>query len=139
VPPPPSLINIFKELHEDIGIPIPDQGNLTKWADNGVFLLNASLTVRAGDPMSHAKIGWATFTDTVIRKISDERENVVFMLWGKFAQEKRVLIDEKKHLILRSVHPSPLSASGGFFGCRHFSKANEYLMSKGVDPVDWSL
>jgi uracil-DNA glycosylase len=139
VPPPPSLINIFKELHEDIGIPIPDQGNLTKWADNGVFLLNASLTVRAGDPMSHAKIGWATFTDTVIRKISDERENVVFMRWGKFAQEKRVLIDEKKHLILRSVHPSPLSASGGFFGCRHFSKANEYLMSKGVDPVDWSL
>jgi uracil-DNA glycosylase len=138
-PPPPSLINIFKELHEDIGISIPDHGNLTKWADQGVFLLNASLTVRAGDPMSHSKIGWATFTDTVIKKISDERQNVVFMLWGKFAQEKRVLIDEKKHLILRSVHPSPLSASGGFFGCRHFSKANEYLMSKGIDPVDWSL
>jgi uracil-DNA glycosylase len=139
VPPPPSLLNIFKELHEDIGVPIPDHGNLTKWADNGVFLLNASLTVRAGDPMSHAKIGWATFTDTVIRKISDKKENIVFMLWGKFAQEKRVLIDDKKHLILRSVHPSPLSASGGFFGCRHFSKANEYLMNKGVDPVDWSL
>jgi uracil-DNA glycosylase len=139
VSPPPSLINIFKELHEDIGIPIPDHGNLTKWTDQGVFLLNASLTVRAGDPMSHSKIGWATFTDTVIKKISDERENVVFMLWGKFAQEKRVLIDEKKHLILRSVHPSPLSAHGGFFGCRHFSKANEYLMRQGIDPVDWSL
>ncbi|TMI68481.1 MAG: uracil-DNA glycosylase [Bacteroidetes bacterium] len=139
VPPPPSLINIFKELHEDIGVPIPDHGNLTKWAEQGVFLLNASLTVRAGDPMSHSKIGWATFTDTVIKKISDERENIVFMLWGKFAQEKRVLIDEKKHLILRSVHPSPLSAHGGFFGCRHFSKANEYLMSQGIDPVDWSL
>jgi uracil-DNA glycosylase len=139
VPPPPSLVNIFKELHTDIGINIPTHGNLTKWAEHGVFLLNASLTVRAGEPMSHAKIGWATFTDTVIKKISDVKENVVFMLWGKFAQEKRVLIDDSKHLILRSVHPSPLSASGGFFGCKHFSKANAYLMSKGIDPVDWSL
>ena len=139
VPPPPSLINIFKELNSDIGIKIPDHGNLTKWAQHGVFLLNASLTVRAAEPMSHARIGWATFTDTVIKTISDEKDHVVFMLWGKFAQEKRALIDHTKHLILRSVHPSPLSASGGFFGCKHFSKANEWLMSKGIDPVDWSL
>ena len=139
VPPPPSLVNIFKELHDDTGVEIPAHGNLTKWAEHGVFLLNASLTVRAGEPMSHAKIGWATFTDTVIKKISQEREHVVFMLWGKFAQEKRVLIDESKHFILRSVHPSPLSANSGFFGCKHFSKANAYLMSKGIDPVDWSL
>ncbi len=139
VPPPPSLVNIFKELHEDIGIKIPSHGNLTHWAEQGVFLLNASLTVRAGEPMSHAKIGWANFTDNVIKKISDEKEHVVFMLWGKFAQEKRVLIDEKKHLILRAPHPSPLSANAGFFGCRHFSKANEYLASKGIDPIDWQL
>lgn len=139
IPPPPSLINIFKELHDDVGVSIPNHGNLTKWAEHGVFLLNASLTVRASEPMSHAKIGWATFTDTVIKKISDVKEHVVFMLWGKFAQEKRVLINESKHCILRSVHPSPLSASGGFFGCKHFSKANAYLTSKGIDPVDWSL
>ena len=139
VQPPPSLVNIFKELQDDIGIEIPNHGNLTKWAEQGVFLLNASLTVRAGEPMSHSKIGWAEFTDTVIKKISEGKKNVVFLLWGKFAQEKRVLIDETKHCILRSVHPSPLSAHGGFFGCKHFSKTNEYLMSKGIDPVDWSL
>jgi uracil-DNA glycosylase len=139
VPPPPSLLNIFKELQTDIGIQIPHHGNLTKWAEHGIFLLNASLTVRAGEPMSHAKIGWAEFTDTVIRKISDNKEHVVFMLWGKFAQEKRILIDDTKHCILRSVHPSPLSAHAGFFGCKHFSKANAYLVSKGIDPVDWSL
>jgi uracil-DNA glycosylase len=139
VPLPPSLINIFKELHDDTGVEIPTNGNLTKWAEHGVFLLNASLTVRAGEPMSHAKIGWAEFTDTVIKRISDKKVHVVFMLWGKFAQEKRVLIDETKHLILRSVHPSPLSASGGFFGCKHFSKANDWLVRKGIDPVDWSL
>ena len=139
VPPPPSLLNIFKELQEDIGIDIPHHGNLTHWAQQGVFLLNASLTVRAGEPMSHSKIGWAAFTDTVIKKISEQKKNVVFLLWGKFAQEKRVLIDETKHCILRSVHPSPLSAYGGFFGCKHFSKTNEYLVSKGIDPVDWSL
>jgi uracil-DNA glycosylase len=139
VPPPPSLLNIFKELQDDIGIQIPHHGNLTKWAEHGIFLLNASLTVRAGEPMSHAKIGWAEFTDTVIRKISDKKEHVVFMLWGKFAQEKRTLIDDTKHLILRTVHPSPLSAHAGFFGCKHFSKANAYLVSKGIDPVDWSL
>ncbi|MET0465684.1 MAG: uracil-DNA glycosylase [Chitinophagaceae bacterium] len=139
VPPPPSLMNIFKELHDDTGVRIPQHGDLTQWAKNGVFLLNASLTVRAGEPMSHAKIGWATFTDTVIKKISEHKSNVVFLLWGKFAQEKRVLINEGKHCILRSVHPSPLSAYGGFFGCKHFSKANEYLMSKGIDPVNWQL
>ena len=139
VPPPPSLVNIFKELQDDIGMSIPNHGNLTKWAQQGVFLLNASLTVRAGEPMSHSKIGWATFTDTVIKKISDTKEHVVFMLWGKFAQDKRMLIDETKHLLLRAAHPSPLSAFNGFFGCRHFSKANQYLVSKGIDPVDWSL
>ncbi|MEO5945496.1 MAG: uracil-DNA glycosylase [Chitinophagaceae bacterium] len=139
VPPPPSLLNIFKELQDDIGITIPDHGNLTKWAEQGVFLLNASLTVRAGEPMSHSKIGWATFTDAVIKTISSKKKNVVFLLWGKFAQEKRVLIDQSKHCILRSVHPSPLSAYGGFFGCKHFSKTNEYLVSKGMDPIDWSL
>ncbi|HQZ49867.1 MAG: uracil-DNA glycosylase [Chitinophagaceae bacterium] len=139
VPPPPSLLNIFKELQNDIGITIPDHGNLTKWAEQGVFLLNASLTVRAGEPMSHSKIGWSTFTDAVIKTISSKKKNIVFLLWGKFAQEKRVLIDESKHCILRSVHPSPLSAYGGFFGCKHFSKTNEYLVSKGIDPIDWSL
>lgn len=139
VPPPPSLLNIFKELQDDIGIEIPGHGNLTHWAEQGVFLLNASLTVRSGEPMSHAKIGWAQFTDTVIKTISLQKKYVVFLLWGKFAQEKRVLIDESKHLILRSVHPSPLSAYGGFFGCKHFSKTNEYLSSKGIDPIDWSL
>lgn len=139
IPPPPSLVNIFKELHDDLGVPIPPHGNLTHWAQQGVFLLNASLTVRAGEPMSHAKIGWAEFTNTVIKKISDHKKNVVFLLWGKFAQEKRSLIDESKHLILRSVHPSPLSAHAGFFGCKHFSKTNEYLMKHGIDPIDWKL
>lgn len=139
VPPPPSLVNIFKELQDDIGVSIPDHGNLTAWAEQGVFLLNASLTVRAGEPMSHSKIGWAEFTDTVIKKIAGLKKNVVFLLWGKFAQEKRILIDETKHCILRSVHPSPLSAYAGFFGCKHFSKTNEYLMSKGIDPIDWQL
>ena len=138
VSPPPSLINIFKELHEDVGVKIPPGGNLTKWAQQGVFLLNASLTVRAGDPMSHSKIGWAEFTNTVIKKISDLKEHVVFLLWGKFAQEKKDLIDESKHLILKAAHPSPLSFTG-FLGCRHFSKANEYLVKNGIDPIDWSL
>ncbi len=139
VPPPPSLVNIFKEMHDDIGVPVPAQGNLTHWAQQGVFLLNASLTVRAGEPMSHSKIGWAPFTDQVIKKISDKKDHVVFLLWGKFAQEKRALINESKHLVLRAAHPSPLSAHAGFFGCRHFSKANDWLVSKGIDPVDWKL
>jgi uracil-DNA glycosylase len=139
VPPPPSLVNIFKELESDIGIPVPNHGNLTRWAEQGVFLLNASLTVRSGEPMSHAKIGWAEFTNVVIKKISELKKHVVFILWGKFAQEKRTLIDESKHLILRSVHPSPLSVHAGFYGCKHFSKTNEYLVSKGIDPIDWKL
>lgn len=139
VPPPPSLVNIFKELQTDVGVAIPDHGNLTKWAEQGVLLLNASLTVRAAEPMSHSQIGWAEFTDNVIKKISEEKENVVFILWGKFAGAKQVLIDETKHLVLKAAHPSPLSAYSGFFGCRHFSKANEYLMRNGKDPVNWAL
>lgn len=139
VAPPPSLINIFKELQEDTGMPITNSGNLTRWAERGVFLLNASLTVRAAEPMSHAKIGWAEFTDTVIRKISELNNHVVFLLWGKFAQEKRLLIDESRHLVLKAAHPSPLSAHSGFLGCKHFSKANAYLVSKGIDPVDWKI
>ena len=136
---PPSLINIFKELHDDVGVPIPKTGNLTKWADEGVMLLNASLTVRAGEPMSHSKIGWHIFTDCVISKISGLKDHVVFLLWGKFAQQKIELIDTKKHHILKAAHPSPLSASNGFFGCKHFSKTNTYLMKHGLDPVDWAL
>ncbi len=136
---PPSLINIFKEIHEDLGAPIPQHGDLTHWANQGVLLLNASLTVRAGEPMSHSKIGWHLFTNTVIQRISKDREHVVFLLWGKFAQEKEALIDKKKHLILKSAHPSPLSASHGFFGNHHFSKTNEYLMKKGLDPIDWAI
>jgi len=139
IAPPPSLVNIFKELHSDIGINIPNHGNLTYWAQQGVFLLNASLTVRAGEPMSHSKIGWAEFTDGVIKKIVQEKEHVVFILWGKFAQEKKLMIDETKHCILKSAHPSPLSAHAGFFGCRHFSKTNEYLVTNGIDPIDWKL
>jgi uracil-DNA glycosylase len=139
VPPPPSLVNIFKELSSDVGVPIPDHGNLTKWAEQGVLLLNASLTVRAAEPMSHSQIGWAEFTDNVIKKISEEKEHVVFILWGKFAGAKQVLIDETKHLVLKAAHPSPLSAYAGFFGCRHFSKANEYLMKNGRDPINWAL
>lgn len=139
VPPPPSLVNIFKELQTDVGVAIPDHGNLTKWAEQGVLLLNASLTVRAAEPMSHSQIGWAEFTDNVIKKISEEKENVVFILWGKFAGAKQVLIDETKHLVLKAAHPSPLSAYSGFFGCRHFSKANDYLMKNGRDPINWAL
>lgn len=134
---PPSLLNIFKELQSDIGLSMPSQGDLTHWAQRGVFLLNASLTVRQGEPMSHAQIGWATFTDTVISLLSEKREKLVFMLWGKFAKEKSVLIDEKKHLVLKAAHPSPLSAHQGFLGCRHFSEANQYLVKKGIDPIDW--
>jgi len=139
VAPPPSLVNIFKELQNDIGLPIPNHGNLTHWAEQGVMLLNASLTVRANEPMSHAKIGWAEFTNAVIEKISAHKKNTVFLLWGKFAQEKQVLVDETKHLVLRAAHPSPFSADKGFFGCKHFSKTNAWLMSKGIDPIDWKL
>jgi uracil-DNA glycosylase len=137
VPPPPSLVNIFKELNSDIGMPIPDHGDLSHWAGQGVFLLNASLTVRASEPMSHARIGWAQFTDTVIQTLAASRENLVFLLWGKFAQEKVRLIDESRHHILKAAHPSPLSAHNGFFGCRHFSKTNQYLLSRGLEGVEW--
>jgi uracil-DNA glycosylase len=136
---PPSLVNIFKELQSDVGVAIPGHGNLTRWALQGVLLLNACLTVRENDPLSHSRIGWVEFTDRVISKISALKEHVVFLLWGKFAQEKQVLIDETKHLVLKAAHPSPYSANNGFFGCRHFSKTNEYLVKNGFDPIDWSL
>lgn len=139
VPPPPSLLNIFKELNQDTGMPIPQHGHLEKWAQQGVLLLNASLTVRAQEPMSHSRIGWHQFTDAAIQKISDEREHVVFLLWGKFAQQKTSLIDERKHLVLKAAHPSPLSAHNGFLGCHHFSKTNQYLMKHGIHPIDWAL
>jgi uracil-DNA glycosylase len=139
IKPPPSLVNIFKELQSDIGVPIPNHGNLTHWAEQGVLLLNAALTVRAAEPMSHSKIGWTNFTDSVISIISAAKENIVFLLWGKYAQEKQMLIDETKHLVLKAAHPSPFSANNGFFGCRHFSKTNEYLTRNNIDPIDWKL
>lgn len=139
VKPPPSLINIFKELQSDIGLQMPATGNLTPWAKQGVLLLNAALTVRANEPASHSKIGWAEFTDAVITKISEQKKGIVFLLWGKFAQDKQVLIDETKHHVLKAAHPSPFSADKGFFGCRHFSRTNELLMKEGIDPIDWSL
>ena len=136
---PPSLINIFKELGDDIGMPMPGSGDLTKWAKQGVLLLNASLTVRAREAMSHSKIGWHLFTNKVIEVVSETQKHVVFLLWGKFAQEKVALIDTEKHLVLTSAHPSPLSAHNGFFGNKHFSKTNEYLVRHGKHPIDWSL
>ncbi len=135
--PPPSLQNIFKELHTDIGMPIPHNGNLEKWADEGVLLLNASLTVRANAAASHAKIGWQQFTDAAIRALSEQKEHIVFLLWGNYAIAKESLIDHRRHLILKTVHPSPLSASRGFFGCRHFSKTNEYLIINNITPIRW--
>lgn len=126
---PPSLKNIFKELGSDIGKEIPKSGNLIHWAKQGILLLNASLTVEENKPMSHSKIGWNLFTDAVIKKISQEKTNVIFILWGKFAQEKEKLIDPEKHFILKAAHPSPLSAYNGFWGCKHFSKTNELLKS----------
>ena len=139
IPPPPSLVNIFKELKNDIGMTIPTTGNLTPWANQGVLLLNAILTVRANEAASHSKLGWMNFTDAVIRKLSDEKKGIVFLLWGRFAQEKQVLIDETKHFILKAAHPSPLSAHNGFWGCKHFSRTNEILIKQGVEPIDWKL
>ncbi|WP_346318161.1 uracil-DNA glycosylase [Chitinophaga sp. YIM B06452] len=139
VKPPPSLVNIYKEMNTDLGIPIAQTGDLTPWAESGVLLLNAILTVRDGEPASHSKIGWETFTDAVIRTISNKKEGVVFMLWGKFAQDKQVLIDGTQHHILKAAHPSPFSADKGFFGCKHFSKANELLIRQGKEPVNWQL
>lgn len=134
---PPSLVNIFKEIRDDLGKPIPASGDLDRWARQGVLLLNATLTVRANTPGSHQNRGWETFTDAVIRKISDEKEGIVFLLWGAYAQRKGEVIDRSKHLVLMSAHPSPFSADRGFFGCKHFSKANAYLRSKGKAEIDW--
>lgn len=136
---PPSLINIFKELQSDLGIIPSADGNLEKWAMQGVLLLNASLTVRKNEPASHSKIGWIDFTDAVIKKISMQKKGLVFLLWGKFAQDKQTLIDETKHHVLKAAHPSPFSADKGFFGCKHFSKTNEFLMLEGLQPIDWKL
>lgn len=136
---PPSLVNIYKELNDDLGIAIPQHGDLTPWANQGVLLLNASLTVEANKPNSHSRIGWEYFTDAVIRKVSEKKEHMVFILWGKFAQSKLPLIDVAKHCVLSAAHPSPYSASSGFFGCRHFSKTNAYLVSHGITPIDWMI
>ena len=139
VPLPKSLINICKELQSDVGVPFPRCGDLTAWARQGVLLLNATLTVRAHEAGSHQGRGWEQFTDTVIRKVSEGREHAVFLLWGRYAQAKAPLIDARRHLVLCAAHPSPLSAARGFFGCRHFSKANAWLAAQGMEPVDWRL
>lgn len=136
---PPSLVNIFQELHDDIGCYIPNNGCLKKWADEGVLLLNTVLTVRAHQPLSHRNIGWEQFTDAVIRAVNDLDRPVVFILWGKPAQQKKALLTNSKHLILESPHPSPLSAHRGFFGSKPFSKTNEFLISHGIEPIDWQI
>ena len=138
VPAPPSLKNIFKEIESDLGIRMSGRPNLESWARQGVLLLNACLTVRAGSPTSHSRIGWQEFTDAVIRYISDHLEGVVFLLWGRFAREKKALIDTSRHTVLEAAHPSPL-AGGAFFGCRHFSKTNEILLREGKTPINWQL
>jgi uracil-DNA glycosylase len=139
ITPPPSLVNIFKELHTDLGVPLPANGNLEKWADQGVLLLNATLTVRAGQAGSHQNKGWETFTNKVIAQVSEKKSGVVFMLWGRYAQAKETLIDGLRHLILKAPHPSPFSVHSGFFGCRHFSRANSFLEKQGMKAIDWSL
>lgn len=135
---PPSLVNIFKEIQDDIGIPVPQTGDLTPWASQGVFLLNTVLTVRAGEANSHKNQGWEQFTSAVVRKISAEKSHIIFLLWGKPAQQKEELIDTTKHYVLKAAHPSPL-AGGAFFGCKHFSKTNEILRSLGKEPIDWRV
>ncbi|MBP8782848.1 MAG: uracil-DNA glycosylase [Paludibacter sp.] len=134
---PPSLLNIFKEIERDLGIPYPQSGNLTRWEQQGVLLLNATLTVEAHKAGSHQGKGWETFTDAAIRKLATEKQNIVFMLWGSYAQQKGAMIDASKHLVLKSVHPSPLSAYRGFIGCGHFSQANQFLEAKGLDKIHW--
>lgn len=134
---PPSLKNIYKEIVDDIGGKMPTSGNLEHWAKQGVLLLNATLTVAAGTPGSHQGKGWEQFTDAIIKLLSDNREGLVFMLWGNYARQKGQVIDRKKHLVLEAPHPSPFSAHKGFFGCKHFSKANEYLFKGGHDPIHW--
>lgn len=136
---PPSLKNIFKELNSDLGMPIPSSGNLTAWATQGVLMLNAILTVIAHQPASHSQIGWERFTDAVIQKISEKKEGVVFLLWGRFARNKKALIDTQKHFVLEAAHPSPFSANNGFFGCKHFSKTNQILTNSGQQPIEWNL
>ena len=136
---PPSLQNIYKELHDDCGCYIPNNGYLVKWAEQGVLLLNAVLTVRAHRAASHQGKGWEEFTDAAIRIVNEINRPVVFMLWGSFARNKKEMLDNPKHLILEAPHPSPLSAYRGFFGCKHFSKANEFLKENGVDPIDWQI
>jgi uracil-DNA glycosylase len=136
---PPSLQNIFKERHTDLGLPIPVNGNLEKWARQGVLLLNATLTVRAGQAGSHQNKGWESFTDSIIRKLSNEKENLVFILWGNYARAKKSMINTEKHFIVESPHPSPFSAHSGFFGSRPFSKTNNYLVQTGKEPIDWGL
>ena len=135
---PPSLRNIFKEMRNDLGKEPPASGNLEMWSEQGVLLLNSTLSVRANEAASHQKHGWEKFTDAVIRKISVEHENIVFILWGKFAQAKEILIDQEKHYILKAAHPSPFAANRGFFGCKHFSKTNKYLQSKRIPEISWS-
>ena len=137
IPFPPSLQNIFKEIESDLGIPVPASGDLTRWAQQGVLLLNATLTVRAHQAASHQGKGWETFTDAVIHKLAEEREQLVFILWGSYAQRKGEFIDSRRHLVLKSPHPSPLSAHRGFFGNHHFSQANRYLASHGITPIQW--
>jgi len=139
VPPPPSLVNIFKEIESDLGIRAPKHGNLEKWARQGVLLINATLTVRANQAGSHQNKGWEKFTDSVIKDLSDRKDNLVFLLWGNYALAKAAIIDGSKHHILKAPHPSPLSASRGFFGCRHFSKTNEILRQNGLKEIDWRL
>lgn len=139
IPAPPSLVNIFKELYNDLGVEIPSHGNLEKWADQGVLLLNATLTVRANQAGSHQGKGWENFTDTVIKKISEKRTGVVFLLWGRYAQAKQSLIDSSKHYVLKAAHPSPFSAYNGFMGCKHFSQTNDILEKQGLTKIDWNL
>ena len=137
VPFPPSLLNIFKEIENDLGKPMPKSGRLERWADQGVLLINAILTVRAHQAGSHRGKGWEEFTDAVIKILNDEKENIVFMLWGSYAQRKGAFIDRNRHCVLTAAHPSPLSAGRGFFGCKHFSKANQYFKSKGISEIEW--
>lgn len=139
VRPPPSLVNIFTEIHNDLGIKQPYHGCLQHWAEQGVLLLNAVLTVQASQAASHQGKGWEAFTDRIIHLLNDEKEHLVFMLWGSYAQRKAQFVDQRKHLVLKAPHPSPLSAHRGFFGCRHFSQCNEYLQRHGLKPIDWRL
>ena len=139
VPFPPSLQNIFKEIQTDLGTPVPQSGNLTRWAEQGVLLLNATLTVRAHQAGSHQRQGWEEFTDAAIKALAEGREHLVFILWGSYAQKKGAFIDRSRHLVLASAHPSPLSAFHGFFGNKHFSKTNEFLIANGLEPIDWQI